>query len=170
MILFVWVIFMFVVVVFFVVYVMDVCIGNEIYLQNVNIWLYLVLLIKMMMFYMVFNVIECGQVWLDSKFLVFSYVVVQLLLWLGLCVGQWIELCYLICVVVVKLVNDVVIVIGENIVGLEQKFVVQMIVMVKVLGMNNIQFCNVNGLIVEGYYLIVYDMLVLGCWLFYDYL
>lgn len=110
--------------------VVDVKIGKIFYVDKVDLYWYLVFFMKIMMFYVVFEEFEVGCFFLSSCLKVLKYVVGCLFFKIGVKVGGMIKVKDVIFVFVIKLVNDVVMVVVENISGLEKKFVEWMIWMV----------------------------------------
>lgn len=119
----------------FFVFVLDVLIGQEFYVVDVDVVWFLVLFIKMMMLYMLFEVVGSGKYSLFLFLKVLGNVVCQFLVKIGFKVGMIIMVEQVVWVLVVKLVNDVGVVVVENFVGSEVVFVWQMICKVWVLGL-----------------------------------
>lgn len=124
----------------------------------------------MMIVYVIFKVICEGWVVFDSVVVQFKNFVVELFSKMGFRVGIKFMIDIVFKIIFIKFVNDVFVVLGEVVVGLEIVFFVQMNVEVKCLGMINIWFINLYGFFDNCQVIMVCDMVILVMVLCCDFL
>lgn len=154
---------------------MDYVIGQVLVGENIYEQFVLVSIIKVMMFYVVVVEVKNGKVCVDDQVMMSECVWCEGGVGIdgsysGFLVNQIVCLEDMEKGMVIQFGNDVVIVLVEYVVGSEEVFVLLMNSYVVKIGMKNFYFVNVYGLIVEGYYSIVYDLVLLGCVMVCDYL
>jgi|TARA_B110000114_G_C15094147_1_gene400309 D-alanyl-D-alanine carboxypeptidase len=143
--------------------------GDVFFEVNKNTKNYPASLTKMMTLYIIFDYLKDGKI-LKNDYVKFSnYAASQSPSKLNIPVGSSIKVSDLINGLIIKSGNDAAVAIAEKISGSEKKFVKLMNSYAKILGMNNTNFANPNGLPDKSNLSSAYDMFILGSALYNDF-
>jgi D-alanyl-D-alanine carboxypeptidase len=118
-------------------------------------------LTKLMTVYVVFRMIESGQVTLDTPIKITALSAKQPPSKMGYKVGSELTLDNALKIMMVKSANDIAMAVGETLGGSSDKFAVLMNAEAKRLGMTGSHFVNPNGLHSDDHYTTARDLAVL---------
>ena len=126
-------------------------------------------LTKMMTLYLAFDAIRHGRLKLDQKSIISKNAASEPPSKFWYKPGQRVSIRNLIRASAIRSANDAATALGEAISGSERKFVQDMNIAAKKMGMNSTRFKNANGLTEIGHYSTAKDMLLLSRRLMLDY-
>ena len=126
-------------------------------------------LTKMMTLYLAFDSIRHGRLKLDQKSIISKNAASEPPSKFWYKPGQRVSIRNLIRASAIRSANDAATALGEAISGSERKFVQDMNIAAKKMGMNSTRFKNANGLTEIGHYSTAKDMLLLSRRLMLDY-
>lgn len=135
--------------------------GKVFYNKNSNERLVFVSMMKIMMMFLIMEVLDEGKIKMSDKVCMSEYVVLMGGLQIFFEFGEEMIVKEMLKGIVIVLGNDVFVVMVEFIFGFEEEFVKKMNKKVRELGLKNIFFKNLIGLIEEGYFSFVYDMVIM---------
>ncbi len=118
-------------------------------------------LTKLMTVYVVFRMIESGQVTLDTPIKITALAAKQPPSKMGYKVGSELTLDNALKIMMVKSANDIAMAVGETLGGSSDKFAVLMNAEAKRLGMTGSHFVNPNGLHSDDHYTTARDLAIL---------
>ena len=118
-------------------------------------------LTKLMTVYVVFRMIELGQVTLDTPIKITALAAKQPPSKMGYKVGSELTLDNALKIMMVKSANDIAMAVGETLGGSSDKFAVLMNAEAKRLGMTGSHFVNPNGLHSDDHYTTARDLAIL---------
>ena len=126
-------------------------------------------LTKMMTLYLAFDSIRYGRLKLDQKVIISKNAASEPPSKFWYKPGQSVSIRYLIRASAIRSANDAATALGEAISGTETKFINDMNIAAKKMGMNSTNFKNAHGLTQIGHYSTAKDMLLLARRLMLDY-
>ena len=126
-------------------------------------------LTKMMTLYLAFDAIRYGRLKLDQKVIISKNAASEPPSKFWYKTGQRVSIRYLIRASAIRSANDAATALGEAISGSEKKFISDMNLAAKKMGMNSTKFKNAHGLTEIGHYSTAKDMLILARRLMLDY-
>ena len=126
-------------------------------------------LTKMMTLYLAFDAIRFGRLKLDQKVVISKNAASEPPSKFWYKPGQRVSIRYLIRASAVRSANDAATALGEAISGSEKKFINDMNMTAKKMGMNSTRFKNAHGLTQIGHYSTAKDMLILARRLMLDF-
>ena len=126
-------------------------------------------LTKMMTLYLAFDAIRYGRLKLDQKAIISKNATLEPPSKFWYKQGQRVSIRYLIRASAIRSANDAATALGEAISGSEKKFIKDMNIAAKKMGMNSTKFKNAHGLTEMGHYSTAKDMLLLARRLMLDY-
>ncbi len=126
-------------------------------------------LTKMMTLYLAFDAIRYGRLKLDQKAVISKNATLEPPSKFWYKPGQRVSIRYLIRASAIRSANDAATALGEAISGSEKKFIRDMNIAAKKMGMNSTRFKNAHGLTELGHYSTAKDMLLLARRLMLDY-
>ena len=126
-------------------------------------------LTKMMTLYLAFDAIRYGRLKLDQKAVISKNATLEPPSKFWYKPGQRVSIRYLIRASAIRSANDAATALGEAISGSEKKFIKDMNIAAKKMGMNSTRFKNAHGLTEIGHYSTAKDMLLLARRLMLDY-
>ncbi len=126
-------------------------------------------LTKMMTLYLAFNAIRYDRLKLDQKVIISKNAASEPPSKFWYKPGQRVSIRYLIRASAIRSANDAATALGEAISGSEKKFIRDMNLAAKKMGMNSTRFKNAHGLTEIGHYSTAKDMLILARRLMLDY-
>ena len=126
-------------------------------------------LTKMMTLYLAFDAIRFGRLKLDQKAVISKNATLEPPSKFWYKPGQRVSIRYLIRASAIRSANDAATALGEAISGSEKKFIRDMNIAAKKMGMNSTRFKNAHGLTEIGHYSTAKDMLLLARRLMLDY-
>ena len=126
-------------------------------------------LTKMMTLYLAFDAIRYGRLKLDQKAVISKNATLEPPSKFWYKPGQRVSIRYLIRASAIRSANDAATALGEAISGSEKKFIRDMNIAAKKMGMNSTRFKNAHGLTEIGHYSTAKDMLLLARRLMLDY-
>ena len=126
-------------------------------------------LTKMMTLYLAFDAIRYGRLNLDQKVIISKNAASEPPSKFWYKPGQRVSIRYLIRASAIRSANDAATALGEAISGSEKKFINDMNLTAKKMGMNSTNFLNAHGLTEIGHYSTAKDMLILARRLMLDY-
>ena len=126
-------------------------------------------LTKMMTLYLAFDAIRYGGLKLDQKAVISKNATLEPPSKFWYKPGQRVSIRYLIRASAIRSANDAATALGEAISGSEKKFIRDMNIAAKKMGMNSTRFKNAHGLTEIGHYSTAKDMLLLARRLMFDY-
>ncbi len=126
-------------------------------------------LTKMMTLYLAFDSIRYGQLNLDQKVIISKNAASEPPSKFWYKPGQRVSIRYLIRASAIRSANDAATALGEAVSGTETKFINDMNIAAKKMGMNSTKFKNAHGLTQIGHYSTAKDMLLLARRLMLDY-
>ncbi len=126
-------------------------------------------LTKMMTLYLAFDAIRYGRLKLDQKVTISRNATLEPPSKFWYKQGQRVSIRYLIRASAIRSANDAATALGEAISGSEKKFIKDMNIAAKKMGMNSTKFKNAHGLTEMGHYSTAKDMLLLARRLMLDY-
>ncbi len=126
-------------------------------------------LTKMMTIYLAFDAIRNGRIKLDQKVIVSRNAASEPPSKFWYKPGQKVSIRYLIRASAIRSANDAATALAEAISGSEKKFINDMNIAAKKMGMNSTRFKNAHGLTEGGHYSTAKDMLTLAHRLMLDY-
>ena len=126
-------------------------------------------LTKMMTLYLAFDAIRFGRLKLDQKVVISTNAASEPPSKFWYKPGQRVSIRYLIRASAVRSANDAATALGEAISGSEKKFINDMNMTAKKMGMNSTRFKNAHGLTEIGHYSTAKDMLILARRLMLDF-
>ena len=126
-------------------------------------------LTKMMTLYLAFDAIRFGRLKLDQKVVISKNAASEPPSKFWYKPGQRVSIRYLIRASAIRSANDAATALGEAISGSEKKFINDMNMTAKKMGMNSTRFKNAHGLTEIGHYSTAKDMLILARRLMLDF-
>ena len=126
-------------------------------------------LTKMMTLYLAFDAIRYGRLKLDQKAIISKNATMEPPSKFWYKPGQRVSIRYLIRASAIRSANDAATALGEAISGSEKKFIKDMNIAAKKMGMKSTKFKNAHGLTEIGHYSTAKDMLLLARRLMLDY-
>ena len=126
-------------------------------------------LTKMMTLYLAFDAIRYGRLKLDQKVVISKNAASEPPSKFWYKPGQRVSIRYLIRASAIRSANDAATALGEAISGSEKKFINDMNMTAKKMGMNSTRFKNAHGLTEIGHYSTAKDMLILARRLMLDF-
>ncbi len=126
-------------------------------------------LTKMMTLYLAFDAVRYGRLELDKKVIISKNASLEPPSKFWYKPGQRVSIRYLIRASAIRSANDAATALGEAISGSEKKFISDMNIAAKKMGMNSTRFKNAHGLTEMGHYSTAKDMLILARRLMLDY-
>ncbi len=126
-------------------------------------------LTKMMTLYLAFDAIRYGRLKLDQKVIISKNAASEPPSKFWYKPGQKVSIRYLIRASAIRSANDAATALGEAISGSEKKFIKDMNIAAKKMGMKSTSFKNAHGLTEIGHYSTAKDMLILARRLMLDY-
>ena len=126
-------------------------------------------LTKMMTLYLAFDAIRFGRLKLDQKVIISKNATMEPPSKFWYKSGQRVSIRYLIRASAIRSANDAATALGEAISGSEKKFIKDMNIAAKKMGMKSTKFKNAHGLTEIGHYSTAKDMLLLARRLMLDY-
>ena len=126
-------------------------------------------LTKMMTLYLAFDAIRFGRLKLDQKVAISKNAASEPPSKFWYKPGQRVSIRYLIRASAIRSANDAATALGEAISGSEKKFINDMNMTAKKMGMNSTRFKNAHGLTEIGHYSTAKDMLILARRLMLDF-
>ena len=126
-------------------------------------------LTKMMTLYLAFDAVRSGRLKLDQKVVISKNAASEPPSKFWYKPGQRVSIRYLIRASAIRSANDAATALGEAISGSEKKFINDMNMTAKKMGMNSTRFKNAHGLTEIGHYSTAKDMLILARRLMLDF-
>ena len=126
-------------------------------------------LTKMMTLYLAFDAIRYGRLKLDQKAIISKNATMEPPSKFWYKPGERVSIRYLIRASAIRSANDAATALGEAISGSEKKFIKDMNIAAKKMGMKSTKFKNAHGLTEIGHYSTAKDMLLLARRLMLDY-
>ena len=126
-------------------------------------------LTKMMTLYLAFDAIRYGRLKLDQKTVISKNATLEPPSKFWYKPGQRVSIRYLIRASAIRSANDAATALGEAISGSEKKFIKDMNIAARKMGMDSTRFKNAHGLTEMGHYSTAKDMLLLARRLMLDY-